>query len=247
MHLADLGHPAGVHDGDAVTGLGNHAHVMGDQHHRRAALPAEFFKQTDDLRLDGHVQRGGRFVRHDQAGLCRQRQRNHHALTHAAAELVREVVNALFGGRYAGVLQQINGAPPGLRGRHRQMRQNGFSQLPANAVKRVQRCQRVLKNRPDLAPADGSHLIRRQVINALAFQQNFSAGDAPGRLQQADDGRAGQRLAGTRFTHHAQNFTRCDVKGNAVQRPQRAVPAGKLDNQVFHLQQAVVHTVSGLH
>ena len=157
------------------------------------------------------------------------------------------MVNALFSGRNAGVLQQINGPPPGLRGRHRQMRQDGFSELPANTVERVQRGQRILKNRPDLAPADGPHLIRRQVIDALAFQQNFSTDDASGGFQQADDGRAGQRLAGARLTHHAQNFTRCNVKGNTVQRPQRAVPAGKLDNQVFHLQQAVVHTVSGLH
>ena len=37
---ADLGDAAGVHDGDAVGGLGDHAHVVGDQHHRGAVVAA---------------------------------------------------------------------------------------------------------------------------------------------------------------------------------------------------------------
>ena len=40
-HGADLDDAAGVHHGHAVGGLGDHAHVVGDQHHRRAALAAE--------------------------------------------------------------------------------------------------------------------------------------------------------------------------------------------------------------
>mgnify|MGYP002652004171 CR=1 FL=1 len=38
-----LDHAAGVHHRHAVAGLGDHAHVVRDQHHRRAALAAQFF------------------------------------------------------------------------------------------------------------------------------------------------------------------------------------------------------------
>ncbi len=38
---ADLGEPAGVEHRDAVGGLGDDAHVVGDQDHRRAVLLAQ--------------------------------------------------------------------------------------------------------------------------------------------------------------------------------------------------------------
>ncbi|KAG1362878.1 hypothetical protein G6F61_014085 [Rhizopus arrhizus] len=43
-----------------------------------------------DLRLDGHVQRGGRFVGDQQARLARQGHRDHHALAHAARQFTRQ-------------------------------------------------------------------------------------------------------------------------------------------------------------
>ena len=59
--------------------------------------------------------------------------------------------------------------------------------------------------------------------------------DAPGGLQQADDGRAGERFACAGFAHHAQNFSWCDVKGNAVQCTQGAMAVGEFHHQVVDL------------
>jgi hypothetical protein len=128
VHRADLGNAPGVHHGHAVAGLGDHAHVVGDQHDG-GARDLQMFSAADDLRLDGHIQRRGGFVGHDQLGLGRQRQGNHHALAHAARELVRVVVDALLGRRNAGVLQQVDGALARLGCTHGQVRQNGFDQL----------------------------------------------------------------------------------------------------------------------
>ena len=50
-------------------GLGDHAHVVRDQHHRRAVLAAQALQQRDDLRLDRHVERRRRLVGDDQLGL----------------------------------------------------------------------------------------------------------------------------------------------------------------------------------
>ena len=73
-HRADFGDAPGIHHRHAVGGLGDHAHVVGDQHDRGAVLAAEFFQELDNLRLDRYVQCGGRLVGDDQLGLCGQRE-----------------------------------------------------------------------------------------------------------------------------------------------------------------------------
>ena len=145
------------------------------------------------------------------------------------------VVDALFGGRNAGVLEQLNSALAGLLGRHWQVGQNRLGQLPTDGVQRVERGQWVLKNRPNLAAPNVAHLVGVQVVYALAFQQNLATRHTAWRLQQANDGGPGQRLAGTRLAHHTQDFAGCDVERNVVQRTQRAVAAGEFHHQVFDL------------
>ena len=51
---------------------------------------------------------------------------------------------------------------------------------------------------------------------------DLAAGDAAGRLDQPDDGGAGEGLAGAGFADHAQHLAAGDVEGDAVERPQRA-------------------------
>ena len=46
-------------------------------------------EQVEDLRLDRHVERGGRLVEDQQLRLGRERARDQRALAHAAGELVR--------------------------------------------------------------------------------------------------------------------------------------------------------------
>ena len=88
-----LDHLAGIHHHHALRGLGDHAHGMGDQHDRHAEPLLHLGQQLEDLRLDGHVERGGRLVGDQQLGVAGQRHGDHHALAHAAGELVRIVVH----------------------------------------------------------------------------------------------------------------------------------------------------------
>ena len=74
--------------------LGDDAEVVGDQDHRHPALAAQVVEQLQDLRLDRHVERGRRLVGDQQLGLAGERDRDHHALAHAAGELVRVVARA---------------------------------------------------------------------------------------------------------------------------------------------------------
>src|SRR3712207_7792710 len=52
---------------------------------------SELAQQVEDLRLDRHVEGGGRLVGDQDLGLAGDRHRDHHALAHAAGELVGEL------------------------------------------------------------------------------------------------------------------------------------------------------------
>ena len=103
----------GIHHGDPVRGLGDHAHVVGDQHDGRAVLAAEALQQRDDLRLHRDVERRRRLVGDDELRLGAQGQRDHHALAHAAGELVRIAVDAPLRRRNADLGQKFDGALAG--------------------------------------------------------------------------------------------------------------------------------------
>ena len=120
---------------------------------------------------------------------------------------------------------------------HGQVRQNGFDQLLPDGVERVQRGQRILKDGANLPPPDVAHRRMIEVVDALAFEQDLPAGHPPGRLEQADDGRAGQRLARAGFTHDTEDLSRRDIKRNVVERAQRAASAREFDHQIPDLQE----------
>ena len=67
---------------------------MCDQHNRRAEPAFELQHQLEDLGLDGDVERRGGLVGDQQPWVAAERHGNHHALAHAAGELVRIVAHA---------------------------------------------------------------------------------------------------------------------------------------------------------
>ena len=89
---------------------------------------------------------------------------------------MRIVVNSFSGSGNARVLQQGNGALPSFLIRHWQVRLNGFSQLLAHRIQRVQRSEGVLKNSANFFAPNGAHLVVVQIVDALALKQNFTAG-----------------------------------------------------------------------
>ena len=91
---AGLDDLAGVHHEHALRDFGDDAEVVRDQHERHAALALQLQQQREHLRLDRDVERGRRLVGDQQARVAGDRHREHHALAHAARELVREGVEA---------------------------------------------------------------------------------------------------------------------------------------------------------
>ena len=125
----------------------------------------------------------------------------------------------------AGIPTSSSSAIARARACRRAQRQVGLDrldQLPADRVQRIERRQRILEHRADLAPADPAHRLVRQVVDAPAGEPDLAAGDATGRVDEPDDRRAGERLAGAGFADHAQHLARRDVERDVVDR--RSVP-----------------------
>ena len=81
--------PSVSHDNDPVGDPPDHAKVMGDEQHRKAAVAFQFGKQIEDLRLYRHIERRCGLVGDQQVRIVGKRHRNHHALALPARQLVR--------------------------------------------------------------------------------------------------------------------------------------------------------------
>ena len=126
-------------------GAADHREVVGDQHQADALLPQPV-EDAEHLRLDRHVERGGRLVGQDQAGLGRQRDGDADPLPHAARQLVREGAVALLGVADADLVEQVERPRPGGRPAHPQPLARHLGDLVADPHGRVQRGERVLED-----------------------------------------------------------------------------------------------------
>ena len=79
------------------------------------ALDHRAAHEVEDLGLDRHVERGGRLVGDEELRVAGEGHRDHHALPHPAAELVRVVLQAAPRGRDADELEQLDGPIDGAR------------------------------------------------------------------------------------------------------------------------------------
>ena len=80
----------GIEHRDPLGGLRDHAHVVGDEHQRHSRLALQREQQIENLRLDGDVERRRRLVGDDQLRIAGDRHGDHHALVHAAGQLMRK-------------------------------------------------------------------------------------------------------------------------------------------------------------
>ena len=78
-----------IHHGDAVGDVVDDAKVMGDENHRQPEVFLERGDEIEDLRLDGDIECGDRFVGDDELRFRGERAGDGDALALAAGEFVR--------------------------------------------------------------------------------------------------------------------------------------------------------------
>ena len=169
-----LGHARRVHDDDLVGDLGDDAEVVRDHDDRGAVVVLELVHQLEDLRLRRHVEGRRRLVGDEQRRLVDERHRDHHALAHAAGELVRIVVDPPFGPRDPDLLQRLERPRLGLLPRDVLVEQDSLDDLGTDLVHRVQRRHRVLEDHRDVVAAHLAQARRRRLQQILAAEERAS-------------------------------------------------------------------------
>ena len=106
--LRRLHHVALFHHHHAVAIGGGKTEVVRDQDGRHAAFARELDDEIHHRLLRGDVEAGGRLVGDQQLRAAGERQRDHHALTHAAGEFERIGVIALARAHDAHLLEHFD-------------------------------------------------------------------------------------------------------------------------------------------
>ena len=153
----------GVHDRDVVGPPGHDAEVVGDEDHRHVALALLAGQQVEDLRLHRHVERRGRLVGEQQLGAAGQGDGDHHALAHAARQLVGVLRQAPLGLGDADRPEQGHRVVPGRAAIDAEVVAQALGDLVADLEHRVERRHRVLE--------DHRHLGAPQVAPRLAAER----------------------------------------------------------------------------
>ena len=153
-------HQAQVHDHHLIGHPADDGQVVADVHDRHAEFLLQILEQFDDLRLNGHIERGSRFVRDQQLGITGQRHCNHGPLTHPAAKLVGIGVDTLFGARNTDAAQNLNRPLAGfLLTDVRNMEQNRLHNLVADGMHWAKGGHRFLEDNADLFAANRPVII----------------------------------------------------------------------------------------
>ncbi len=135
----------------------------------------EVAQQVQNLRLNGHVQRGGGFVGHQELGLAGQGHGDHHALLHAAGHFKGIIFDARFRRGNADELEQAQNLQRRYAAFSGRCSLSRFLDLGADAEDGVQRRARFLKNVADHAAADATQFGGRHFQGVAAVQQDFPA------------------------------------------------------------------------
>ena len=196
-----LDDPAAVHHADGVGDLGDHAHVVGDPQDRDAVLGLERRCERQDLGLYGHVERGRRLVGDEEARAQGERHRDHHALPHAAGELVRVHAGDLARPLDPDLSEELGRLPAGFAALHAVARLEDLRHLKPGRQHRVERRHRVLGEIPDQPPASPAELGAGEGRDVDAVDPHRTPCDLAARWEQAGDGQRERCLAGPRLAH----------------------------------------------
>ena len=214
LHWRALHDAAGVHHHHLVGDLSDNAQVVGDEHDGGSCFLLQCPHQRQDLGLDGHIQRRGGLISNQQTRIAGKTHGDHHALTHATAELVREFFQPLLGCGDTNLAQHINGARASLGARKSPVPHQTFHDLVAHSEGRVERCHGLLEDHRHAVATQVLHVVFRQANQFPTFKSYRTRSYSPvGFGKQAHDRQRSDTFAASRFTDDRQCLSgvHCEV------------------------------------
>ncbi len=212
---------ARVHHCGVVGPTGDDAEVVGHQNHGHEALALLRLQEVEDLRLHGHVERGGGLVGEEQSGTARQRDRNHDPLAHPAGELVRILAQPAFRLGNAYRLEERERRLVGVVLGDIEVVAERLGDLVADAHYRVERCHRVLEHHRHLGAPIVAHRLRVGVADLAAFELDAAVAHHVAGQQSHDRARQ-HRLARTRLTDDADGLAPLQRERDAIDRAHKS-------------------------
>ncbi len=178
LRRRDLGDAAHIHDRHPLADVLHHAQIVRHEEIGQPQLLLKVEQQVQDLRLDRHIERGDRFIGHDEPRVKRQGARDADALALAAAERVRETTHVL--GPQAHQAEQLGHACGALIGIGHAVHQQRLAHDLQQRHARVQRRIGILEDhlhlaaqRLQLAARQGGHIYHAAFFGA---KQDLSRG-----------------------------------------------------------------------
>ena len=224
---------AGVHDGHAVCHVGHNTQVMGDVDDGHAQLFLQIADELQDLRLDGHIQCGGRLVADQDlraAGRCNG---DDDTLAHTAGKLVRILLIAALRVGDADLAQHLDGSLLGGFAFQALVMLDALLDLLADLLQRVQAGHRVLHDHGDLFTADAKPVLFGELGHIAAFVQDGAAGDGTVGIQHTHKGLGEHGLAGAGLADDGEGLAFIQVQRALADGVQFAAAQAKSDLHVF--------------
>ena len=227
----ELHDPAEIHHRDTMADALHHSQVVRDEEIGEAVLVLQIHQQVYDLRLNGHVERGDRFVGDDQFGRRRHGARNGNALALAAGKLMRQVVGLISA--KPDPLEQRIGSPPLFRSLCNPVRGKRLRYDLPGSLLRIERRIGILK--------DHLHMPSQRPQSPFGHIGNVPAQQLdppPGWLMQPKDCLSYGRFSAAAFSDQAECLAGADGERHAIDGthrcgavPEQAGPVHKLLGQ----------------
>ena len=194
---------AGIHHRHLVGAAGDDAEIVGDDDHRHVAAALFARQQIEDLRLDRHVERGGRLVGDQQFRFAGQRDRDRDPLPHAAGKLMRVLHQPLLRRGNADRGQQFDAAHFRGHAVEFEMLLQRLDQLGADRQHRIERGHRVLEHHRERTAAQLAQAFAVEAHEILAVEHH-AAGQHGLLRQQLQDRPRQHGLAAAGFADDAE-------------------------------------------
>ena len=181
-----------VHHINTIGPFAQHLQIMADQNDGRVVVLVQPVEQAENLRLGGRLHGVGRLIGNQQTRLVGQRNGDHHFLTLALRQLIRETAHRIFMIFNADAVQQLNrpafapahALPPlAFKGPARDV----LHQLLADPLGGIETGLRLLKNHRHVVAQQLAPLARREAHQVDIIKAHTVRRDAPVILGNATD------------------------------------------------------------
>src|SRR5262249_53032736 len=205
----------------------------------------ELIEQLQNLRLNGHVERGGRLVGDQEVRIAGQRHGDHHALAHAARELMRIFLHASLGVGDVHDLQHLDGLVHGVPSAQPLVQPDRLGDLLADGEHGIQRGHRLLEDHRDLFAADLAHLRRREIEQVAPVVEDLALHDAAWRLgDQPHHAERRDRLARAGFADDAERLALVDEEVDPADGAHPALVGEEVRLEPFDFEEPFGHGAS---